>query len=157
MLAWRWRSCFILILGTREGSDPRGESLRKNFVPGLRSVKKKLICWFVDMSTDFKSVNFSRQNKKLKDQQMSRRQISFSGTLYSTRCDNCHFLIGTTSAAGDCHQNCNHRGGRLSSCQKRRLILFTVCLFFCSSESFEKLDLPPEKKTKWRETLGRTP
>jgi hypothetical protein len=30
-----------------------------------------------------------------------------------------------------------------------------VCLFFCSSESFKILGLPPEKK--WRETLGRTP
>ena len=26
-------------------------------------------------------------------------------------------------------------------------MLFTVCLFFCSSESFEKFGLPPEKKT----------
>jgi hypothetical protein len=26
-------------------------------------------------------------------------------------------------------------------------VLFTVCLFFCSSESFEKFGLPPEKKT----------
>jgi len=25
--------------------------------------------------------------------------------------------------------------------------LFSVCLFFCSSESFKKLGLPPEKKT----------
>jgi hypothetical protein len=25
--------------------------------------------------------------------------------------------------------------------------LFTVCLLFCSSESFEKFGLPPEKKT----------
>jgi hypothetical protein len=32
---------FFLTLGKREGSDPQGESLRKNFVPGLRSVEKK--------------------------------------------------------------------------------------------------------------------
>ena len=30
---------------------------------------------------------------------------------------------------------------------KKSLVLFTVCLFFCSSESFEKFGLPPEKKT----------
>ena len=35
-------------------------------------------------------------------------------------------------------------------------MLFTVCLFFCSSESFEKFGLPPEKKTR-KKTLGRTP
>jgi hypothetical protein len=35
---------FFSTLGKREGSDPQGESLRKNFVPGLRSVKKKQIC-----------------------------------------------------------------------------------------------------------------
>ncbi len=41
MLALRWRSCFFSTLGKREGSDPWGESLRKNFKPGLRSVEKK--------------------------------------------------------------------------------------------------------------------
>jgi len=37
-------------------------------------------------------------------------------------------------------------GGQFSLCQKIGLYLFSVCLFFCSSESFEKLGLPPEKK-----------
>jgi hypothetical protein len=83
MLALRWRSCFFSTLGKREGSDPQGESLRNDFVPGLQSVEKKWICWFVDMSTDFKSVDFSRKNKKSTDRQTSRQQISFSGTLYS--------------------------------------------------------------------------
>jgi hypothetical protein len=31
-------------------------------------------------------------------------------------------------------------------------VLFTVCLFFCSSESFEKLGLLPEKKN-WRKKI----
>jgi hypothetical protein len=29
---------------------------------------------------------------------------------------------------------------------KNSLVLFTVCLFFCSSKSFKKLSLPPEKR-----------
>jgi len=32
-------------------------------------------------------------------------------------------------------------------CQKIGLSLFSICLFFCSSKSFEKLGLLPEKKT----------
>jgi hypothetical protein len=72
----------------------------------------------------------------------------------STWCDDRHFLIGSTSVAGDRHQNGKHWGGQLSSCQKS-LFLFAVCLFVCPFESFKNLGLAPEKK--WRETLGRTP
>jgi hypothetical protein len=46
--------------------------------------------------------------------------------------------------------------------KKKSLVLFTVCLFFCSSESFEKFGLTPEKKTGgklWEsfEKFGLTP
>jgi hypothetical protein len=37
--------------------------------------------------------------------------------------------------------------------KKKSLVLFTVCLFFCSSESFEKFGLTPEKKLE--ENSGR--
>jgi hypothetical protein len=63
------------ILGKREGSDFRGENLRKIFVPGLQSAEKNQICSFVDMSTDLKSVMFSPRNKKSTDEQTSRQRI----------------------------------------------------------------------------------
>jgi hypothetical protein len=43
-------------------------------------------------------------------------QLSCHVEIDSTWRDNRHFLIGSTSAAGDCHQNSNHWGGQLLSC-----------------------------------------
>jgi hypothetical protein len=40
--------------------------------------------------------------------------------------------------------------------KKRALCCSRSAYFFCSSKSFEKFGLPPEKKN-WRKTLGRTP
>jgi hypothetical protein len=34
----------------------------------------------------------------------------------------------------------------MASIGEKSLVLFTVCLFLCFSESFEKFGLPPEKK-----------
>jgi hypothetical protein len=68
----------FLCSGRREGSDPRGESLRKIFVPGLPPAEKNQICSNVDMSTDFKSADFSR---KKKNQQMSRQTVNRFGFL----------------------------------------------------------------------------
>ncbi len=82
ILVWRGKSWVFLSSGKREGSDSQGESLHKNFVPGLRSAENNQICSFVNMLTDLKSVVFSHQNKKLTDEQTSRQQIWFSGTLY---------------------------------------------------------------------------
>jgi hypothetical protein len=48
-------------------------------------------------------------------------------------------------------------GGRFSLCQKIRLSLFSVCMFFGGFWCIEKLGLPPEKKSYWREDLGWTP
>ena len=42
-------------------------------------------------------------------------------------------------------------------CQKIGLSLFSVCLFFCSSKNFEKLGLPPEKKTGGKLWAGPPP
>ena len=88
---------------------------------------------------------FSKQLERFKKNK--KRRSSPHVEIESTCGDDRQFLIRSPSAAGDRHQNGEHRGGRLSSCQKKSLVLFTVCLFFCSSESFEKFGLPPEKKT----------
>jgi hypothetical protein len=49
-------------------------------------------------------------NKNKKWQSSSRVEID------SMWRDDRHFLIGSTSAAGDCHQNGEHQGGQLLSC-----------------------------------------
>jgi hypothetical protein len=39
-------------------------------------------------------------------------QLSRHIEIDSTWSDDCHFLIGSTSAAGDCPQNGEHQGGQ---------------------------------------------
>jgi hypothetical protein len=68
----------FLCSGRREGSDPRGESLRKKIVPGLPPAEINQICSNVDTSTDFKSVDFSHQKK---NRQMSRQTVNRFGFL----------------------------------------------------------------------------
>jgi hypothetical protein len=43
-------------------------------------------------------------------------QLSRHIEIDSTWRDDCNFSNGSTSAAGDCHQNGDHRGGQLLSC-----------------------------------------
>ncbi len=61
---------FFSTLGKREGSDPRGESLRKNFVPGLRYVKKNKSA---DLLTCRQISNLLIFPAKTKNQQIDRQ------------------------------------------------------------------------------------
>ncbi len=97
---------------------------------------------------------FSKQLERFKKNK--KRRSSPHVEIESTCGDDRQFLIRSPSAAGDRHQNGEHRGGRLSSCQKKSLVLFTVCLFFLFFRELRKI-WPPARKKNWRKTLGRTP
>ena len=47
----------------------------------------------------------------------------------------------------DRHQNGEHRGGRLSSCQKKSLVLFTAVCFFVLPRASKNLASRQNKKT----------
>ncbi len=91
----------------------------------------------MQMHVFFKPGDPYNKNKKWR----SSRHVEINSTWHDDR----HFLIGSTSAAGDCHQNGKHRGGQLSSCQKKDPHFvhgLSVCLFFQELQKFR----PPARK-----------